>query len=81
MRESVKQCARYAVLLYSPSGRYQIAESFCLRMPRNLPCDLLWEIRERYGSGALFVGEGIQFGWCLAFELLLDLYSARFPVV
>ena len=80
MRESIRRCARYAVLFCSPSGRSRMAESFCRCPPRYLPCDLLWEIREQYGTGALFAGEAVLFGWCFAFALLSDLYSVRFPV-
>ena len=56
-----------------------MSESFCRRMPRYLPCDLLREIRERYGIGALFTGEAVLFGWCFAFTFLSDLYSVRYP--
>ena len=79
MRESVRRCARYAILFCPPSGRSRMAESFCRRMPRYLPCDLLREIRERYGIGALFTGEAVLFGWSFAFTFLSDLYSVRFP--
>ena len=80
MRETLRQCARYAVLFCFPSARFQIAEGICRRMPLYLPCDLLQAVKERYGTGALLAAEAILFGWCFAFALVLDLYSGRhFP--
>ena len=81
MRDIFRQCAKYAVLFYSPVGRFQIAEGFCRRPPRYLPCDLLQEIKDRYGTKALFAADAILFGWCFAFTLLLDLLSARLFMV
>lgn len=77
MRDTLRQCAKYAMMFYSPAGRFQIAERFCGRTPRYLPCDLLREIRERHGLGGLFAADAILFGWCFAFTFVLDLLSAR----
>lgn len=77
VRETIRQCARYAVSFYSPARRFQIAAGYCHRPPRYLPCDLLQEIKKRHGPGGLFAADAVLFGWCLAFTLVLDLLSAR----
>ena len=77
MREPFGHCAKYAILFYFPNRRFQLAEDFCHRAPRYLPCELLQEIKARYGRGALLMADAILFGWCFVLTLLLDLFSAR----
>ena len=79
MRDTIRLCAKYAVLFYAPARRFQIAENFCRRPPRYLPCELLREIKARHGIGGLFAADAVLFGWCFAFTIVLDLLPARLP--
>ena len=81
VREPFGHCAKYAVLFYSPFRRFQLAQGFCRRAPQDLPCDLLQEIKARYGIGALLMADVILFGWCFIFTLFLDLFSGRMLLV
>ncbi len=81
VRELFGHCAKYAVLFCFPDRRFQIAEALCRRAPRYLPCELLWEIKARYGRGALLMADAILFGWCFVLTLLLDLFSVRLLLV